>query len=208
MSVYCHRSRVLLLLILTMGVSGCGHLIAPDLSKGMGTLRPGTYRLDPKHTSVLFKVDHLGLSKFVGRFNRVEASLDFDPENIGAARLDALVETASVDVNDPDFEASLTSVFWLNSARFPRARFQTLAVEVLDADRADITGELTFLGVTRPLMLHVVFNGGAVNLLTGKYTIGFEAHGRLRRSDFGLGKYVPAVGDEVELEIHAEFQRI
>jgi polyisoprenoid-binding protein YceI len=198
----------LLILLLTLTLAGCAGLIAPEPEKEISALRPGNYQLDPDHTRVLFKVGHLGLSKFVGRFNKVDASLDFDPAKIGATRLDAQVETASIDVNNPNFEASLTSVFWLNSEKFPAAGFTTESVTQLGDNRIQILGSLSFLGITKPLRLEAVFNGGAFNLLTGKYTLGFEARGRLKRSDFGLDNYIPAVGDEVELEIHAEFQRI
>lgn len=156
----------------------------------------------------MFTVGHLGLPRFIGRFNRVEATLDFVPSNIAASRLDAVVETASVDVNNPDFEASLTRTFWLNRARFPKARFQTRSVDRIGADSLTINGDLSFLGVTHPLALHGTFNRGAVNPVTGRDTIGFQAHGCLRRSGFGLDNDVPAIGEEVELELHAECLRM
>jgi polyisoprenoid-binding protein YceI len=70
-----------------------------------------------------------------------------------------------------------------------------------------VAGELTLRGVTRPITLDVIFNGGADNLLTGRYTLGFAATGTIRRSEFGITNLVPAIGDEVTLEIHAEFLR-
>lgn len=199
---------LLILLLVATGTTACGRLIMQEPERQIAALRPGAYQLDPAHTVVLFKVGHLGLSKFVGRFNEVEASLDFDPENIDEASLEALLDTASIDVDDADFEASLTSVFWLNSAEFPQASFRSLSIRPQGENSFRIQGELTFLGVARPLNLDAVFNGGAHNLLTGKYTLGFEAKGSFRRSDFGLSNYIPAVSDEVELEIHAEFQRM
>ena len=68
-------------------------------------------------------------------------------------------------------------------------------------------GDLTFLGVTKEVVLDVTFNGGAMNMLTAKYTIGFEATSRFSRSDFGLDQYVGLVGDDITIEVHAEFLR-
>lgn len=196
-----------LYLLLAILLSGCARLITPDVSKGLSGIREGQYRLDPNHSTLLFKIDHLGLSKFVGRFNRLEASLDFNPARMEEAKLEALVDIASLDVNNPDFAQTLTGRNWLHSAKFPQASFKTVGVELLGAGSANFSGELTLLGITAPLVLRVVFNGGADNILTGRYTLGFEAHGSFRRSDFGMDSYIPAIGDEVILEIHAEFQR-
>ena len=71
-----------------------------------------------------------------------------------------------------------------------------------------MTGDLTLRGVTAPVTLDVTFNGGGSNILTGAYTLGFEAEGTLLRSTFGLGSFAPAIGDEVTLEIHAEFAQV
>ncbi|MGM8226563.1 YceI family protein [Cellvibrio sp. ARAG 10.3] len=186
---------------------GCGYLLQPDVQQGMANLEKGEYELDPRHTTVLFKVDHLGLSKFVGRFNRVDASLDFDPADPAAARLTAVIYTASIDVNDADFSATLAGRSWFNSERFPEARFVTRAVELVDGNRARFIGDLTMLGVTAPIALDVHFNGGADNMLTGRYTLGFSAAARFKRSQFGMDQYIPAVGDDVDVEVHAEFLR-
>ena len=194
-------------LALSLIVPGCARLPTVEPQRQLSELTPGAYRLDPDHTAVLFKVSHLGLSRFVGRFNRVDAMLDFDPEAMAGARLDARVATESIDVNPPEFAATLAGPDWLDSARHPLARFRSLAVRAVDAFNLEVRGELTLRGVTRPMTLRASFNGGAFNVFSGKYTLGFRAEGVLRRSEFGLDEHLPAVGDEVELEIHAEFQR-
>jgi len=74
-------------------------------------------------------------------------------------------------------------------------------------DTADVTGDLTFHGVTHPETLHVKFNAGGIHPFTKKYTIGFNAEGHLKRSDFGQTTYVPLIGDDVGLIISAEFQK-
>lgn len=202
-----NRYSFLINILLMACLAGRGYLIQPDVKRGMTNLEKGSYELDQRHTTVLFKVNHMGLSQFVGRFNRVYASLEYDPENPASAKLTAVIETDSVDVNNPDFSETLTGSGWFDSANFPQATFVTTGVELIDGDRATFNGELILLGVTAPVALNIRFNGGADNILTGRYTLGFSATGTIKRSAFGMDQYIPAVGDDVELEIHAEFQR-
>jgi polyisoprenoid-binding protein YceI len=185
----------------------CSSLLKPNVTTGVTELRAGEYQVDKQHATVLFKVDHLGLSEFVGRFNQFDASLDFDPQRIGEARLEAVIQTASIDVNDPTFEEELRGRDWFDTERFPEAVFKTTSVTQVDENTARFSGELTLLGISVPVVLNVVFNGGANNLLTLKYTIGFSATTSFLRSDFGMNHYIPAVGDEIRIEIYAEFQR-
>ena len=99
----------------------CSSLLKPNVTTGVTELRAGEYQVDKQHATVLFKVDHLGLSEFVGRFNQFDASLDFDPQRIGEARLEAVIQTASIDVNDPKFEEELRGRDWFDTERFPEA---------------------------------------------------------------------------------------
>ena len=90
----------------------------------------------------------------------------------------------------------------------PEARFESQGIAVTGERTGRVEGELSLHGASAPVTLEVTFNGAGDSLLTGRYTLGFAASGTLKRSDFGLGSYAPAVGDEVVLEIHAEFQRV
>lgn len=196
-----------LIFLAFLAVSGCGYFLQPDVKQGMINLEQGSYQLDPRHTTVLFKINHMGLSTFIGRFNQVEASLDYDPKNPAAAKLSAIIYTASIDVNNPDFAETLTGSGWLDSKRFPQALFVTESVELVDGNKARFKGDLTLRGIAVPVILDIHFNGGADNLLTGRYTLGFSAHSRFKRSQFGIDQFIPAIGDDVEIEVHAEFQR-
>lgn len=195
-------------LLLPLGFSACAKLITPNPETQLSELRSGNYRIDPRHTRVLFKIQHMNLSTFVGRFNRVEASLNFDPDNLQHSSLDARVASASVDVNDADFAELIRGSDWLQAERFPEIRFTSERVLSKGGQLLEVQGQLSLLGVTRPLVLEVIFHGGALNMLTSRYTLGFTARGRFRRSDFGLDRYIPAVGDQIELEIYGEFQRL
>lgn len=200
------RRSALMAFLLWLGA--CGYLIPRAETPPPAELPAGAYRLDPEHATLLFKIDHLGFSQLVGRFDEFDAALDFDPDNPQASRLSAEIDPASIDFDLPEFEEDLRGPDWFDVARFPSARFEGRAIEVTGANTGRITGDLTLHGVTRPVSLDVTFNGGGDSLLTGRYTLGFAAAGIISRSAFGLGAYTPAVGDEVVLEIHAEFQRV
>jgi polyisoprenoid-binding protein YceI len=195
-------------LALGLALAACGYLLpSHNQTFAPETLPAGAYRLDPEHASLLVKLDHFGFSQLVGRFDRFEGALDFDPKQPEAARLTVLIDPASIDFNLPKFEQDLRGPDWFDVARFPQARFESRAIAITGDKSGKVTGDLTLHGVTAPVTLEVTFNGGADSLLTGRYTLGFAATGTLARSTFGLGAYAPAVGDQVTLEIHAEFQR-
>jgi len=97
--------KIILLTLLTSGLlSACVSLITPKVETDVVKLKAGQYSLDSSHATLLFKVQHLGLSTYVGRFNQFDASLEFDPQNIAAARLSAIIEIDSLDINDRDLK--------------------------------------------------------------------------------------------------------
>ena len=194
-------------LLLPLLLGGCASVLRPNYETELSALRAGDYTLDPEHAYLLFKVGHLGLSKVVGRFDQVDATLDFDADDLAALRLDGQVAVASIDLDDEGLERRLLGPDWLAAERYPAATFTTTSVAAGEGDRFDVTGDFTLRGVTRELVLQARFGGGADNLLTGRYTLGFEATGELSRSDYGIDGFGALVGDTIEIEIHAEFQR-
>jgi len=209
MAVRSRRSGLVLLACLgPLPLAGCGYLLPRAATVVPEDLPAGSYRIDPEHASLLFKLDHLGFSQLVGRFDEFDATLDFDPAQPEAARLTVLVEVASIDLDLPAFEAELRGPEWLDAGRFPQARFESRRIEITGERTGRVEGALTLHGARAPVILEVTFNGAGDSLLTGRYTLGFAASGTFLRSDFGLGAYAPAVSDEVVLEIHAEFQRV
>jgi len=188
-------------------LASCGTLIKPNVNTGIAQLEKGSYKLDQTHVAVLFKINHMGLSTFVGRFNKVDATLEFDPNNIAAAKLSAIIDVASIDANNPDLEETLRGSSWFDAEKYPQAFFKTTSVSVIDQSSAIFTGDLSLHGITAPINLTVTFNGGANNMLTGFYTLGFSATSTISRSVFGIDYLVPAIGDQVALEVFAEFQQ-
>jgi len=207
MDIYRNHCRRLLSLFLVLSLAACGYLIKPNIKTGIVNLEPGSYQLDKQHTSVLFKINHMGMSTFVGRFNSVDASLEFDPAHMENAKLSAVINMASVDVNNVELSETLRGSSWFDAVRYPQAVFTTTHVKIINESRAIFSGNLQFHGTTAPIALDVIFNGGGDNLLTGRYTLGFTAGTQFKRSAFGMDYMVPAVGDDVTIEVFAEFQK-
>ena len=199
--------RFSLILLCSVLLVSCDRLLTPDFNTDITELRAGQYTVDPDHASVLWKINHLGFSTFIGRFNDIEASLDFDPENFENSSIEVIINTAGLDINNPEFAEELRGSNWFDVENFPQAVYRTTSFVESNGNAFVFEGELTLLGVTAPVALNVVFNGGGRNFLTRKYTLGFSASANFQRSDFGLSRFTSfGVGDEIELEIHIEFQ--
>ncbi len=199
--------RAIVIAVMLLNLYACQSIIRPNFTTELKTLRAGQYQLDPQHSFLLFKVDHLGLSKIVGRFNKLEASLDFDPENPTGLKLSGLIAANSIDLNNDDLEETLQDDTWFNSALYPQISFVSTTVSLTNEGKINIEGILAMRGTERPVSLLAKFNGGADNRLTRKYTIGFSAQTSISRSDFGMDTFSAFIGDDIEIELHGEFQR-
>ncbi|HIA59603.1 MAG TPA: polyisoprenoid-binding protein [Gammaproteobacteria bacterium] len=199
--------RLSLVLVCSVLLVSCDRLLTPDFNTEITELRSGQYTIDSDHASVLWKINHLGFSTFIGRFNDIEASLDFDPENIENSSVEVIINTAGLDINNPEFAEELRGSNWFDVENFPQAVYRTTSFLESNENTFVFEGELTLLGVTAPVTLNVVFNGGGRNFLTRKYTLGFSGSANFQRSVFGLSRFTSfGVGDDIDLEIHIEFQ--
>lgn len=186
----------------------CGQILQPSLSSELISLKRGDYELDKTHAALLFKVNHMGLSDFVGRIKHFDAELYFDPAAMARSSIKAVIDMASIDVNNKPLEDTLKGNWWLNTDKHPQAIFETTSVKILDSTHAVFIGDLTFLGITKPVEANVQYNGSGINKLNMRYTVGFKIDAVFKRSDFGLDRFIPAIGDDVRIEVHAEFIRI
>ena len=187
----------------------CDRLLTPDFNTEVTELRGGAYTLDKDHASLVFEINHLGFSTFIGSFDDFEASLDFDPENIANSALEVIVNMSSLDVNLPEFEEELLGSNWFDAEQFPQAIYRTTSYVGAGTGEGEhvFQGELTMHGVTAPVTLNVMFNGGGRNFLTRSYTLGFAATAEFKRSDFGVDRFTNfGVGDDISLIINVEFQ--
>lgn len=163
-----------------------------------------TYTFDPHHTSVIWSAGHNGHSSPHGIFSNIEGTLTLDeaaPEN---SKLDVTVPVTMVATGIAKFDEHLKSKDLFNVAQFPDAKFVSTKVEKTGDKTAKVTGDLTLLGVTKPVTLDVTLNQIAPNPMNKKQTAGFSATGIIKRSDFGMNYAIPNVSDEVKIQIEAE----
>jgi len=174
----------------------------------------GAYTVDKAHTSLIFRVNHLGFSMFTGRFTRLDANLQFDPAKLASSRVDVTIDPRSIETDNAPagFLQTLAGKDWLDADRFPQMTFRTRSVAVTGPVTFRLNGELTLHGVTKPLVLDAHYNGGyAGHPYDPHARVGFSAHGSFKRSDFGVSYGVPApgssfgVGDEVAVTLESEF---
>jgi polyisoprenoid-binding protein YceI len=171
----------------------------------------GLYVLDRGHASLTLKLSHMGMSAYTMRFDDFDAHYDYDPAQPEASKIEATIGAASLDVGDPKTGPKFAREF-LDAAASPKITFVSTEIHRLPPQGPDepvrgvVTGDLTFRGVTKPVTLQVVFNGTGPGLFGG-HRMGFSATGDIKRSDFGSHPFESMVGDEVHLDIEAEFQR-
>lgn len=182
-------------------------------SRNAAMVTAGTWQADPNHTLVVWKLDHLGFTPYTGIFGDVTGTLEIDPARLSAAKVDVTIPVAKVTTASagltahllkPAAEGKKADFFGADPAP---ARFVSTRVVVLGKDRARITGNLTLNGITKPVTLDTAFYGAGKMpaAMGGKENVGFTARGTINRSDFGIGFFVPMVGDAVTLEIAAGF---
>ncbi|MBB6124805.1 YceI family protein [Sphingobium subterraneum] len=166
----------------------------------------GTYAVDPGHTQVLFAYNHMGITNNVGVIAMPTGSLTLDPKKPADAKVSISFPVANIRTGIAKLDEHLMSAQFFDAAKFPNATFESTSVKI-DGTDADITGNLTIHGVTKPVTLDASFVGAGTNPMSKKEMIGFSATAAIKRSDFGLGMAVPMVGDAVELKIVAEFDK-
>jgi polyisoprenoid-binding protein YceI len=168
---------------------------------------PAEYTLTRQYGSVFFRVFHQGYLNLVGRFDNYAGTLYLDPANLANSRLVASVQMGSLNMADGDVtETLVNSSVWFNAAVYPEATFTSTSATVTGQNEVDFSGDLTFVGITRPWTLHVKFFPGSSGELGGS-TVGILGTGSLNRLDFGLDQYRNMAADAVEIEVNVKFNR-
>ena len=184
-----------------------GPVMAQEVVKDPSKVEPGTYKIEPDHTRLLFKVSHFGFTPYYGEFNDVSGTLDLKPQDVAGSTLAITATTASVTTKSAKLGEFLKGDKWLDAPKFTQITFKATKIAETGATDAEITGNLTLHGVTKPMTLNAKFIGAGINPASKAYTVGFEATGQIKRSDFGVSTFVPAIGDEVDLIISAAFEK-
>lgn len=185
-------------------------------SKDKAAITGGSYTVDANHTLVKWEVNHFGFSPLWGLFGQVTGTMQFDPKNPAASKVDVTIPVSKMVTGVPGFTAHLLrdgkdggKPDFFGSAPADAKFVSTHVMVDADGDEAKVHGNLTLNGITKPVTLDVDFYGAgkAPAQMGGKENVGFEAEATIKRSDFGLGYAVPLVSDEVELTIAAAFQK-
>jgi polyisoprenoid-binding protein YceI len=201
--------RVLVLSLMSVGLWA----LATVASAAPIEASAGTYVLEKTHASLHWRIRHMGLSNYTARFKRFDATIEFDPVNLSRSAVQATIDIGSVETDlvtpdGRDFNAELRSVPFFNTAKFAQATFKSTQVQALGGNALRVQGELTLLGVTRPVTLQVTLNGSMKSHPFAKVpALGFSATSSVVRTAFGLNPppIREGVGDAVDLVIEAEF---
>jgi polyisoprenoid-binding protein YceI len=192
--------------ILTLSLVGGVVTAQTATTQNPAEVQAGTYKLDPAHGKITWSVNHLGFSTYYGQFINVAADLTIDPANPSASTLTATVPLTDVAPNSDGLKAHLQTPDFFDTAQFPTATFvaTSIVIDEDNASEADVTGDLTLHGVTKPVTLEVEFNQAGPSM-GNTYKVGFDGTATIKRSEFGMSFGLPAIGDEVELHIEGEF---
>lgn len=176
--------------------------------KDASRITGGTYAVDPGHTQALFAYNHMGFTENIGIIAEPTGALTLDPKAPEKARLSITFPVTNIRTAVPGLDAHLMKADMFDAEKFPTATFTSTSIRVDREDQeAEITGNLTIKGITKQITLDADFVGAGANPMNKKETVGFSAETVIRRSDFGLGYAVPAVGDAVEIKIVAAFEK-
>lgn len=167
---------------------------------------PEHFVIEPSHTFPTFEVSHLGYSFHRGRFNRSSGTIVID-RTARRGQIDVTIDTASLDTGDAKLEQELRGKDFFDVATYPEMRFRSERLVFRGDAVAAAHGTLTLLGASRPVTLEINHFFCATNPLTRKYACGANVVTTLLRSEFGMTKYVPFVGDEVRIAIQVEAER-
>ncbi len=179
-----------------------------------GPARADLYTFDKVHTYVSFSWNHLGLSRQSGRMMDVDGIVDFEPEAPERGQVDVSLRVASLWTGVAALDKHLRSPDFFDVERHPMITFRSTSARRTGQTSGEITGDLTILGVSRPLTLFVTWNYtgehplGKINAnYAGKVVSGFTAIAKLRRSEWGITRAIPLASDEIEIEINTELLR-
>ena len=172
----------------------------------VGGANAAAYKIDGSHTQVQFTYSHFGFSNITGRFDTVTGTFDFDAAKPENSSISVEIPISSLSTGVTKLDDHMRSPDFFDAAQFPTATFKSTKVTATGEGKLDVAGDLTIHGVTRPVVLAVTIN--KIGKKGDKDAAGFDASVTIKRSEFGIAKYVPAVSDEVRIAITTETSAI
>ncbi|MEB3754070.1 YceI family protein [Acinetobacter sp. MD2(2019)] len=178
--------------------------LAVAVVSSMSMAAPVAYDIDPTHTATVFSWNHFGFSTPSANFSNIQGVINVDNAKPSASTVDVTIPVSSVNTNVPALDKEFQEEGWFNAEKYPNITFKSTKVETKDKKHFKITGNLTVKGVTKPVVLNAVLNKQAVHPMTKSPAIGLNATTSFNRSEFGIGNYVPNVGDKITVNITVE----
>ncbi|EMR5774473.1 YceI family protein [Acinetobacter baumannii] len=178
--------------------------LAVALASTVTLAAPVDYKIDPTHTATVFSWNHFGFSTPSANFSDIQGVIKVDNAKPANSSVNVTIPLSSVNTNVPALDKEFQEEAWFNAAKYPNITFKSTKVETKDKKHFKITGDLTVKGITKPIVLDAVLNKQGEHPMAKVPAIGFNATTSFNRSDFGLGNYVPNVGDKITVNITTE----
>ncbi|EOD4266468.1 YceI family protein [Acinetobacter baumannii] len=178
--------------------------LAVALASTVTLAAPVDYKIDPTHTATVFSWNHFGFSTPSANFSDIQGVIKVDNAKPANSSVNVTIPLSSVNTNVPALDKEFQEEGWFNAAKYPNITFKSTKVETKDKKHFKITGDLTVKGITKPVVLDAVLNKQGEHPMAKVPAIGFNATTSFNRSDFGLGNYVPNVGDKITVNITTE----
>lgn len=166
--------------------------------------KPVAYQIDPTHTATVFTWSHFGFSTPSANFSDIQGAINVDNAKPANSSVNVTIPLSSLNTNVKALDEHLQGADFFDTAKYPNITFQSTQVQALGKNKYKITGNLTIKNVTKPVVLDAVLNKQGVHPMTKAETIGFNATTSFNRSAFGVGAYVPNVGDKITVNITTE----
>jgi polyisoprenoid-binding protein YceI len=167
----------------------------------------GLYKNDPEHAYIVFSYSHVGYSRPHIRWRTWTADLNWNADAPEKSSVSVVIDAASVDSGVDEFDEHLKAAQFFDVEKHKQITFKSTKVVRTGPTTGAITGDLTIKGVTKPVVLEATFNRAADDPFFKTHKIGFSAKTRVKRSDFGVDAYAPAVSDVVDITIETEFNK-
>ncbi len=192
--------------VMAAGVMGAAVLVGGSSASARqaSSASAAEFKVDPVHSMVVFRIGHLGVANFYGVFERAEGSYNIDKANPGASFVKVSLALENVDSGNDKRDAHLKSADFFNAAQFPKIEFVSKSVKPAGENKFTVEGTLTMVGVTKPVTAQLEYLGEGQT--PQGYKSGFEATFTIKRSDFGMTKFLEGngIGDEVKLMVAVE----
>jgi len=181
--------------------------LALNASAGLSDVPSGDYDLDKTHGYITYTYSHMGYSTPHVGFRSFDVALSLDNENTANSAVDVTIDATSIDSRVDAFNGHLNGPNFFDTANHPTITFKSTSFEAGEEDKFSIVGDLTIKGVTKAVTLDATLVKAANHPMRKTPTIGVTAQATVSRSEWGLSRAVPNVGDEITILISVELRK-